>query len=77
MELMTIENLAEYLGESKRTIYKYIQIGECPKYIRITRKTIKFDKKDVEEWLLSKKINPKQKNGKGGGPAVSTSSMSG
>ena len=61
MELMTIENLAEYLGESKRTIYKYIQIGECPKYIRITRKAIKFDKKDVDEWLLSKKINPEQK----------------
>lgn len=61
MELMTIENLAEYLGASKRTIYKYIQIGDCPKYIRITRKTIKFDKKDVDEWLLSKKINPKQK----------------
>ncbi len=61
MELMTIENLAEYLGESKRTIYKYIQIGECPKYIRITRKAIKFDKSDVDEWLLSKKVNPKQK----------------
>ena len=61
MELMTIEELAGYLGESKRTIYKYIQIGDCPKYIRISRKTIKFDREDVEEWLLSKKVNPREK----------------
>lgn len=61
---MTVEELAKYLGESRRTIYKYIHVGDCPKYIRITRKSIKFDRKDVDEWLLSKKVNPEQKKRK-------------
>ena len=58
MILMSIEELADYLGESKRTIYRYIQSGDCPPYIRITRKNIKFDKKDVDAWLESKKVHP-------------------
>ena len=58
MVLMSVEELAEYLGESSRTIYRYIQSGDCPPYIRITRKNIKFDKKDVDAWLESKKVFP-------------------
>lgn len=66
MILMSIEELAEYLGESKRTIYRYIQSGDCPPYIRLTKKNIKFDKKDVDTWLESKKINPAIKSKEGG-----------
>ena len=62
MILMSIEEFAEYLGESKRTIYRYIQTGDCPPYIRLTKKNIKFDKKDVDAWLESKKINPQKNN---------------
>ena len=43
MVLMSVEELADYLGESKRTIYRYIQADNCPPYIRITKKNIKFD----------------------------------
>jgi len=57
---MSVEELAEYLGESKRTIYRYIQTGDCPPYIRLTQKNIKFDKVDVDTWLESKKINPEK-----------------
>jgi len=64
---MSIEELADYLGESKRTIYRYIQTGDCPPYIRLTKKNIKFDKKDVDAWLESKKINPKKINIEEGG----------
>jgi len=60
MILMSVEELAEYLGESKRTIYRYIQSGDCPPYIRLTKKNIKFDKADVDAWLESKKINPEK-----------------
>ena len=67
MLLMSIEELADYLGESKRTIYRYIQTGDCPPYIRLTKKNIKFDKKDVDAWLESKKINPKKNNLEEGG----------
>jgi len=55
---MSIEDLAAYLGDSKRTIYKYIASGDCPPYIRISAKNIKFDRADVDAWLESKKVNP-------------------
>ena len=58
MILMSIEEFADYIGESKRTIYRYIKAGDCPPYIRITRKNIKFDKQDVDTWLESRKVNP-------------------
>jgi len=58
MQLMSIEDLAAYLGDSKRTIYKYIASGDCPPYIRISAKNIKFDQADVDAWLESKKVFP-------------------
>jgi excisionase family DNA binding protein len=59
MQLMSIEDVAVYLGDSKRTIYKYIASGDCPPYIRISGKNIKFDRADVDAWLESKKVQPK------------------
>ena len=58
MQLLSIEDLAAYLGDSKRTIYKYIASGDCPPYIRITSKNIKCDRADVDAWLESKKVFP-------------------
>lgn len=58
MQLLSIEDLAAYLGDSKRTIYKYIASGDCPPYIRISAKNIKFDRADVDAWLESKKVHP-------------------
>jgi excisionase family DNA binding protein len=55
---MSIDDLAAYLGDSKRTIYKYIASGDCPPYMRISTKNIKFDRADVDAWLESKKVNP-------------------
>ena len=59
MYLMSIEELADYLGESNRTVYRYLSSGDCPPYIRITRKNIKFDKRDVDAWLESRKVHPR------------------
>ena len=58
MQLMSIDDLAAYLGDSKRTIYKYIACGDCPPYMRISAKNIKFDRADVDAWLESKKVIP-------------------
>ena len=60
LQLMTIEDLALYLGDSKRTIYKYIASGDCPPYIKLSSKNIKFDREDVDKWLESKKVKPKK-----------------
>jgi excisionase family DNA binding protein len=64
MQLMSIDDLAAYLGDSKRTIYKYIASGDCPPYMRISSKNIKFDRADVDAWLESKKIIPGKGNKK-------------
>ncbi|MFH1933473.1 MAG: helix-turn-helix domain-containing protein [Pseudomonadota bacterium] len=53
---MSIEDLSLYLGDSKRTIYKYIASGDCPPYIKLSSKNIKFDREDVDKWLESKKV---------------------
>ena len=60
MYLMSIDELADYLGESKRSIYRYIQSGDCPAYIRLNARNIKFDKRDVDAWLVSKKVDPQK-----------------
>ena len=59
MQLMSIEDLAVYLGVAKRTIYKYLADGDCPPYIRLSTKNICFDRADVDAWLESKKVYPK------------------
>lgn len=59
MFLMSVEELAEYLGESKRTIYRYLRSGDCPRYIRLSPRAIRFDKRDVDAWLESKKVEPR------------------
>ena len=60
MQLMSIEDLAAYLGVAKRTIYKYISSGDCPAYIRLSKKSIMFDRADVDAWLESKKVTPER-----------------
>jgi excisionase family DNA binding protein len=59
MQVMSIEDLAAYLGMSKRTIYKYIADGDCPPYIRLSSKNICFDRADVDAWLEAKKVYPR------------------
>ncbi|MBN1256097.1 MAG: helix-turn-helix domain-containing protein [Planctomycetes bacterium] len=60
MQLMSIDDLALYMGISKRTIYKYIASGDCPPYIKLSKKNISFDRADVDAWLASKKVDPKK-----------------
>jgi ATP-dependent Clp protease ATP-binding subunit ClpC len=60
MQLMSIEDLAVYLGVSKRTIYKYLADGDCPPYIKLSTKNISFDRADVDAWLESKKVYPER-----------------
>lgn len=66
MYLMDIDELAEYLGESKRSVYRYMKTGDCPAYIKLNARNIKFDKRDVDAWLESKKVRPSADGRKGG-----------
>ena len=65
MNLMSIDDLAVYLGLSKRTIYKYMADGDCPPYIKLSQKNICFDRADVDAWLESKKVFPENFNKEG------------
>ena len=72
MQLMSIEDLAIYVGVSKRTIYNYIADGDCPPYIKLSAKNISFDRADVDAWLESKKVYPER-----GGKEISNSNVCG
>jgi len=58
MQLMSIEDLAVYLGVAKRTIYKVSRDGDCPPYIKLSAKNICFDRADasMRGWSRKKSI---------------------
>jgi len=49
---LSLEDLAEYLGIPKRTLYAWRYRGEGPTGYRLGGR-IKFRPSDVEEWLCS------------------------
>ena len=51
-ELMTVDELAEYLGVTRDTVYRKVKTGEIPS-IRIGR-LLRFPKKTIEDWLWQK-----------------------
>ena len=54
-ELMTVGELAEYLGVTPDTVYRKVKSGEIPS-IRIGR-LLRFPKKTIENWLEQKTIH--------------------
>ena len=55
-ELMTVDELAEYLSVTPDTIYRKVRTGEIPS-IRVGR-LLRFPKKTIENWLEQKTIHP-------------------
>jgi len=57
-ELMTVNQVAEYLQVSRAEIYHYFKRKENPlKYIQISKATRRVRKQDIIEWLARKVIN--------------------
>ena len=52
--LMTIDEVAEYLKFKPRTINDWVQKNLIPHY-RLGRKTIRFDIETIDEWLETKR----------------------
>lgn len=66
-EIMTIEEVAEYLRVSERTVYDWAQKGDLPGGKLGT--TWRFKREDVENWVntrLSKKAAPAISSSRGG-----------
>lgn len=55
-ELMTVDELAQYLCVTPDTVYRKVRTGEIPS-IRIGR-LLRFSKKTIENWLEQKTIHP-------------------
>jgi excisionase family DNA binding protein len=48
--LLTVKELAEYLGVPVTTVYQWNHLGVGPRYFRVGKYT-RFRPDDVEEWL--------------------------
>ena len=54
--LLTTRELANFLRLSPRTVAKYCHHGLIP-YLRLPRGKVRFDQKEVLDWLKEKTIN--------------------
>jgi excisionase family DNA binding protein len=52
-KLMTIDELAEMLSMTKKTIYQNVHFKRIP-HISVNKKTLRFDPKAIDAWLKSK-----------------------
>ena len=54
---LTIKEVSELLGISVSTINRLIKNGDFPPKIKISQIRIVFMKREIDEWINSKKIN--------------------
>lgn len=55
-EIMTMDDVAIYTGQSKSTIYKLTSSNQIPHY-KPTGKLIYFKKSEIDTWLLTNSQN--------------------
>ncbi|MCX7703995.1 MAG: helix-turn-helix domain-containing protein [Planctomycetota bacterium] len=53
-EMMSVKEVAEFLGVSVRTVWEQSARGEIPHPIKIGRKITRWHKATLEEWLKEK-----------------------
>ena len=54
---LTIKEVSELLGISISTINRLVKEGDFPPKVKITPRRIVFMKKEIDEWIKSKRIN--------------------
>jgi len=54
--LLTVQEVGEYLGIAKDTIYSQVSQRRIP-YVKIGR-LLKFDLKAIDEWIAQKTVMP-------------------
>jgi excisionase family DNA binding protein len=58
MNLMNVEEVAEMIRVSEKTIYQMVYRGTIPA-IKVSHKCLRFRRSDIEAWLDSKAVEPK------------------
>ena len=56
---LNIKEVSELLGISVSTINRLIKRGDFPQKIKISQKRMIFMKREIDEWIKSKKITIK------------------
>lgn len=57
-EMMTVRELADYLKVSRHTIYQWINDSRFPFAYYKHERAVRFDRRDVDEWLDTGKVTP-------------------
>jgi hypothetical protein len=58
MSLKKEESAANFLEVKKSTLQTWRSLGKGPKYIKISRRCVRYDPVDLEAFLDSKRKNP-------------------
>ena len=56
-QLLSINQLADHLTVSPKTIYGWIYKGLIP-FVRIGPRVIRFDRRKIDEWILQNQKEP-------------------
>ena len=57
-EMMTVRELANYIKVSRHTIYQWINESRLPFAYYKHDRAVRFDRRDVDEWLDTRKVTP-------------------
>ena len=57
-EMMTVRELADYLKVARHTIYQWINDSRLPFAYYKHDRAVRFDRRDVDEWLDTRKVTP-------------------
>lgn len=60
-EVLTSDEVARYLGVSKSCIYKWTMNRQIPHYKSPTGKMCFFNRKEIEEWMQTYKVETTEK----------------
>lgn len=53
--MLTTKQLAEQLKVDRKTVERWRKKGTGPKWIKLSDQVVRYDEKDVQEWLDKKK----------------------
>ena len=56
-DLITIQELADYLSVPTATVYRWNYLGSGPRYLKVG-KHVRYWLADVEAWLASNEVGP-------------------
>ena len=55
-KLLTVDEVADYLGVTKATIYCWTSQKKIP-HVKLTKRLLKFREKEIVEWISQKSVS--------------------